>query len=414
VAEPLLRVLARMRSLVLDDQALVRAVASGRQKGQSPRWRRVEMRYVDLKAGRHLQLTAYDERQAHTSNHAVGEQAKAAVDDLLDEPFGNWHVETTTETHQVRVTKKLEAMVHTSARAEEVPAQPQRQHDRAKPRLLPADDPALVAVGVSDAQGRIKPSRQAKYRQVEEFLRDLAGALDDALASGRLRTPTVQDPLRVVDLGCGNAYLTFAAHGYLTRVRGLAVRMVGVDVKEQSYRHNSQIAEQLGIADSMSFLRGDIGSVDLDGVESPDVVLALHACDTATDDALARAVLWEASLVLAAPCCHHDVAAQLRRTPTPAPYTLLTRHGILRERFADTLPDALRAGVLRVLGYRVDVIEFVESQHTPRNTLLRAVATGAAPSAEARRELEELTGSWGVHPALAELLADRLDASRAG
>jgi SAM-dependent methyltransferase len=412
VAEPLLRVLARMRSLVLDDQALVRAVASGRQKGQSPRWRRVEMRYVDLKAGRHLQLTAYDERQAHTSNHAVGEQAKAAVDDLLDEPFGNWHVETTTETHQVRVTKKLEAMVHTSARAEEVPAQPQRQHDRAKPRLLPADDPALVAVGVSDAQGRIKPSRQAKYRQVEEFLRDLAGALDDALASGRLRTPTVQDPLRVVDLGCGNAYLTFAAHGYLTRVRGLAVRMVGVDVKEQSYRHNSQIAEQLGIADSMSFLRGDIGSVDLDGVESPDVVLALHACDTATDDALARAVLWEASLVLAAPCCHHDVAAQLRRTPTPAPYTLLTRHGILRERFADTLTDALRAGVLRVLGYRVDVIEFVESQHTPRNTLLRATRTGARPSDAARAELDDLVRTWNVHPRLADLLEDRLAASR--
>src|SRR4029079_14647224 len=96
----------------------------------------------------------------------------------------------------------------------------------------------------------------------------------------------------------------------------------------------------------------------------PDVVLALHACDTATDDALARAVEWEAALVLAAPCCHHDIAAQLRRAPTPSPYAMLTRHGILRERFADTLTDALRASLLRILGYRVDVVEFVESAHT--------------------------------------------------
>jgi SAM-dependent methyltransferase len=265
-----------------------------------------------------------------------------------------------------------------------------------------------VAVGISDPTGHVKPNRQGKFRQVEEFLRSLAPALDDALASGRLRTPTPEDPLRVVDLGCGNAYLTFAAHSYLTRVRGLPVHMVGVDVKEQSYRHNSQVAERLGVGDSMSFVQGDIGSVGLD--EPPDMVLALHACDTATDDALARAVLWDAALVLAAPCCHHDVAAQLRRTPTPAPYALLTRHGILRERFADTLTDALRAGVLRLLGYRVDVVEFVESQHTPRNTLLRAARTGADPSPAAREELEGLVRTWNVHPRLADLLEERLAA----
>jgi len=402
-----------MRALILDDQTLVRAVGSGRQRGRTPKWRRVELRYVDLKAGRHLQVTAYDDTQAHTSNHAVGEAAKSAVDDLLDEPFGNWHVDTVTETHQVRVTKKLEALVHTSARRAEAggaPAEPQRSHDRPKPRLLPEDDPALVAVGISDDKGHVRRSRQAKFRQVEEFLRSLGPSLDDALSGGRLRVPTAEDPLRVVDLGCGNAYLTFAAHSYLTRVRGLPVRMVGVDVKEQSYRHNTEVAERLGISDSMSFRQGDIESVTLD--EAPDVVLALHACDTATDDALARAVLWDAGLVLAAPCCHHDVAAQLRRTPTPAPYSLLTRHGILRERFADTLTDALRAGVLRLLGYRVDVIEFVESQHTPRNTLLRATRTGAAPSAAVREEYEDLVRTWNVHPRLAELLAERLDSRR--
>ena len=412
--EPLLRALSRLRSTILDPDTLVRAVGSGRRKGERPSVRRAELRYVDLKAGRHLQVTRYDETQAHTTNHPAGEAARDVVDQLLDEPFGNWHVETTTATHQLRVTKRLEATVHSTTRQRNEPA-PSRAHDRRKPRLLPEDDPVLVALGIADARGNIKPSRQAKYRQVEEFLRMLAPAVDDALASGRLRTPTAEEPLRVVDLGCGNAYLTFAAHRFLSAVLGVPVHVVGVDAKAQSRAHNSAVAERLGIGDTSTFVHGVIAPGVLDGLlhGPPDVVLALHACDTATDDALACAVGWGAALVLAAPCCHHDVAAQLRRTPTPTPYSLLTRHGILRERFADTLTDALRAGVLRLSGYRVDVVEFVESQHTPRNTLLRAVRTGAEPSAQVHAELDALTSSWGVRPRLAELLdAQARDQSR--
>ena len=129
------------------------------------------------------------------------------------------------------------------------------------------------------------------------------------------------------------------------------------------------------------------------------MVLALHACDTATDDALARAVGWESPLVLAAPCCHHDIAAQLRKNPTPAPYTMLTRHGILRERFADTLTDAVRASLLRLQGYRVDVMQFVESKHTPRNTLLRATRTsGPVSGGGVRQEYDDLVGDLGDPP----------------
>jgi len=400
-AEPVLRVLARMRSLMLDEAVLVRAVGSGRIRGQQTRWRRVELRWVDLKAGRHLQVTAYDDTQAFTANHAAGDAARDAVDDLLDEPFAHWHVETTTEQHQVKVTRKQEAFLHTSPRVTE--AEPRREHDQAKQRLLPEDDPVLVALGISDRDGRIKPSRQAKYRQVEEFLRLLDAGIAEATKSGRLRRPTADDPLRVVDLGCGNAYLTFAAHRFLTHVRRLPVHLTGVDVKEQSARHNSEVAAALEIGAETDFVVGGIGDVALE--RTPEVVLALHACDTATDEALARAVGWEASLVLAAPCCHHDIAAQLRRTPTPAPYAMVTRHGILRERFADTLTDALRASLLRLHGYRVDVVEFVESQHTPRNTLLRAVRTGKVVSGgSARKEYTDLVEAWAIRPRLAVLL----------
>jgi SAM-dependent methyltransferase len=285
-----------------------------------------------------------------------------------------------------------------------------REHDRAKARLLAEDDPVLVALGISDAQGRVKPTRQAKYRQVEEFLRLLDAAISDALAGGHLRTPTADDPLRIVDLGCGNAYLTFAAQRYLGSVRGLPVHLVGVDVKEQSREHNSAVAEKLGI--DAEFVVGSIAGATLG--RAPEVVLALHACDTATDEALARAVEWGAPLVLAAPCCHHDIAAQLRKNPTPAPYAALTRHGILRERFADTLTDALRASLLRLQGYRVDVVQFVESQHTPRNTMLRATRTGSpVTGGGVRKEYDDLVAAWSVRPRLAELLDEQAGQGRA-
>ena len=394
---PLADVLALVRGHLLDPDTLVRAVAAGRRRAAHPSWRRVELRYVDLKAGRRLQVTAYDDTQAHTANHAVGAEAGAAVDELLAEPFGNWHVETTTQTHQVRVTKRGEAILHSAARPG--PVVTDHGHDRDKARLLPEDDPVFRALGLSDAEGRMKPSRQAKYRQVEEFLRLLDTSLTEAIAKGHLRAPTPDEPLRVADLGCGNAYLTFAAQRFLTAERGLSVRLTGVDVREQSREHNTALAGQLDV--DAAFVVGSIADVRLD--PPPDVVLALHACDTATDEALARAVEWDASLVLAAPCCHHDIARQLRRGPTPPSYAELTRHGILRERLADTLTDGLRASLMRLQGYRVDVMQFVESKHTPRNTMLRAVRTGA-PADDVRAEYDELVTTWGLRPRLAELL----------
>ncbi|MGN6250481.1 MAG: methyltransferase [Marmoricola sp.] len=383
--------LAPVRAALLDDATLVRAVASGRRRGTEPRWRRLEVRYVDLRAGRHLQVTAYDETQAHTLNHA---DPAEVVDGLLAEPFSSWHVETAEETLQVRITKKGRPLVHRSRRTEAVA--PEHGHDRTKARLLSPDHPLLRELGIADGEGRVKPSRQAKYRQVEELARALDVALADA--GPHLRRATAEDPLRVVDLGCGNAYLTFAAVALLDE-RGIPAVVTGVDVKEQARRHNTEAAERLGWADRTAFVVGSIGEVALD--PAPEVVLALHACDTATDDALARAVGWDARVVLAAPCCHHDVARQLRDRPPPAPYDLLVRDGILRERTADTLTDALRAALLRAEGYRVDVVEFVDSRHTPRNTLLRAVRTGAPTS---RDEYDELTATWQLHPRLGELL----------
>jgi SAM-dependent methyltransferase len=410
-SEPLLRALNRMRSLIREPETLVNAIATGKQRGTSPAWRRAEIRYVDLKAGTHLQITTYDATQAFTANHPVGDLE--ALDELLDVPFGRWVVTAlidgvTTEIaieaktpHTALVTTTVKETTGSTAGAAGAGTEASRSHDQPKERLLPEDDAVFVALGLSDKDGKLKPSRQAKYRQVEEFLRHISTSIDEAQTKKQLRRPTEDDPLRIVDLGCGNGYLTFAAQRYLSSVRGLPVVVTGVDVKEQSARHNSEIAEKLGV--KAEFVVGTIDGVELD--QAPDVVLALHACDTATDDALARAIAWEAPLVLAAPCCHHDIAAQMRRTPTPSPYAMITRHGILRERFADTMTDAIRASLLRISGYKVDVVQFVESQHTPRNTLLRAIrAGGPVKGGSVKKEYDELIAAWAIKPKLGELL----------
>jgi SAM-dependent methyltransferase len=387
-----------LRAAVLAD-TLVTAAASGRRRGAGPpRWERVEIRPVTLSSGRHLQVTTFDLVQAFTHNHPVGDAARIAVEELIAEPFGSWAVTTTQARLGIEVTRKGKAIVHRHRLDQ--PVAPATSHDRSKPRLLDPAAPYLRAVGISDASGNIKPSRQAKYRQVEEFCRQLSEALD--AAGSRLAQLSDARPLRVVDLGCGNAYLTFAAHHVLAEVRGLPIDMVGVDVKAQARERNTAIADELGWSGSLRFEQGDIAGAQ---VGAPDVVLALHACDTATDDALARALDWQATLVLSAPCCHHDLQSRLAAGSVPEAFRMVTRHGILRERLADTLTDAVRASLLRTAGYQVDVREFVGSEHTPRNTLLRAIRTeDAQTAATGRREYHAFLTTWGVRPRLAELL----------
>jgi SAM-dependent methyltransferase len=398
VPESLDVALTEVRSLLLDPTRLVRAVAAGRRRGVQPRWQRVELRPVSLKAGRQLQVITDDGARPHTRNVAWGQAAEEVVDQLLAEPFGNWYVESTDGVLQLRVTKRGEAQVHRAApvagpaaAATGGVAVPGAAAPDAGPAAAPHDRPASHLLDPGDPLFAVIGGSAAKRRQVDAFLRALAATL------GKDELP---QPLRVVDLGAGNAYLTFAAYRYLS-AQGIDVRLTGVDVRADQRERNAALAERLGWSDHVDFVAGTILESEVDGA---DVVLALHACDTATDEALARAIGWGARWVLAAPCCHHDLAAQLRAGSAPEPYQPLTRHGILRERFADVLTDSVRASLLRLQGYRVDVVEFVGSVHTPRNLLLRARRTGTPAPPELQAEYDALVAQWGVTPALARLL----------
>ena len=170
------------------------------------------------------------------------------------------------------------------------------------------------------------------------------------------------------------------------------------------------LAAVLGWGDELTFEAATIA--DASDEPRPDVVVALHACDTATDDALARAVRWASPVVLAAPCCHHDLQAQIAASESPSPYGLVTRHGLLRERFVDVLTDSVRASLLRAVGYRVDTVEFVSDEHTNRNLMIRGVRTGAAPSFADLADYDELVAQWHVAPALADRITDEAHDAR--
>ena len=374
-----------------DAHSLVRVVLSGRRRNMQVEHERIDIRPVLLKDELKVQISYSDGRQMTSKNFSATD---APFADLIRSGYANIHLETTTETISVRISKKGEPLVHReSVKKEQVLA-----HDRSKSRLLDAADPFLVAVGISDKSGVVKPSKMDKYLQVEEFLRILSPTLNAAISAGHIQAPTKENPLKIVDLGCGHAYLTFATHQYL-RAQGIPVKVIGIDIRTTARDRNNQIARDLGISDSIEFLAEEISETTL---KSADIAIALHACDTATDDAIAWAINSDARLALIAPCCHHDIQAQMNEIPEP--WSLVTKNGIMKERLGDLLTDAIRMQLMKLSGYRVEAIEFIGGEHTPRNLMIRAVKTGASPEPKELAKYDEMLALWKVKPALASLL----------
>jgi SAM-dependent methyltransferase len=378
----------QVRGAILDEEGFVRAVFSG---GEGVPWKRVLIRPVLLKGQPCLQVSHFDERKDITKNYS-GAAAAAKVDELLALPFRNIHVQSREGGLQVQITKKGKVIVGRHRGA--VVAAP-LDHDRPKEQPLPLGrpDPFLQAIGIMTAEGKVRARMRRKLRQINEFLRLI-------VESGGLEQVT-DEPLRLVDCGCGSAHLTFAVYHYLDHVLGRPVQMVGVDVNRELLARQSALADQLGW-EGLTFEAVRI--LDYQPVARPSMVLALHACDTATDEALAQAVRWGSRLIYAVPCCHHHLQAQMGGEGMPASFRSLLRHGILKERLGDLLTDGLRAALLGAAGYRADVVEFIGTEHTARNLIIRAIRAEGALREAAWDEYRALTEFWGVRPYLEGLL----------
>jgi SAM-dependent methyltransferase len=263
--------------------------------------------------------------------------------------------------------------------------------------LVAETAPFLEVLGLASG-GSVKPTGQRKFRQINEFLRAVleTQGIDSILG---------EQPVRVIDFGCGNAYLTFAVYHYLHEVLGVPCEVHGVDRDTALMERANERAAQLGWT-GLTFSQGNIGDAPV--AWAPHIVIALHACDTATDDVLARAVDWGAPLVLVSPCCHHDVQRQLKVSSSPTDYSSIVRKGLLKERLGDVLTDSLRCDVLGLLGYQSEVIEFVSLEHTAKNLLIRARLTGNKPGPEQIEQYTSLRDQWNLEPYLERALAPQL------
>ncbi|MDD5708283.1 MAG: SAM-dependent methyltransferase [Kiritimatiellae bacterium] len=381
-----------IRRRVLDEPGFTRLTLVRHQGGGASR---ESLRPVIMRGETYWQAERVSDGRTTVRNFTSSEAPTTLTAMLASTGPREYHLMTAEGDLHVRVTRKGRLLVSRGRPA--MPAAPAPQpHDRVKDQPLDAFDagPLLRVLGMSDGDGRPRASAQGKLSQINAFLREVEAALPESDQSG---------VLEIVDCGSGRAYLTLAACCYLERVRGRRVRVRGIDRNAALVAKANSMAADLDVADRVTFMAADLATCRLDA--RPDLLLSLHACDTATDQALARGVEWGAGTMLVAPCCQHDLQPQLQNN---GPLRALLRHGILRERLADLLTDTFRAQLLRILGYRVRVVEFVSPDATDRNLLLRAV-NGARPGqSEAVDEYLELREFWRVAPCLEKLLADRL------
>jgi len=291
----------QVKRLVLDDEIFVCFTMKGRPQDAGMSWRQVIVRPVLIKNERYLQFSYLSQKQDITKNYR-GSEASQKLDEILALPFNSLVVQSTMEDLRVQITPKGKVILH-RGKASKAGREPQLAHDVSKKLLLPADKPDLFlqATGIMDDQGRVRPSMQGKFSQINEFLKLLEH-------TGELER-FAKTPVHILDCGCGSAYLTFAAYHYLNNVRGIPSHLTGIDTNATLIQKDNRQSEELGFSHAC-FQKSAI--IDYVPQESPDIVLALHACDTATDEAIYQGIASESRLIMCAPCCHHHLHAQLR------------------------------------------------------------------------------------------------------
>lgn len=379
---------------------VLKASFSGKTKESTSPWNRVTLRPILIKGLEYIQFSYYDERKCTVKNYLGGEYT-AAINELMALAFKNIFIESAKGNLQIQVSKKGKLLIHESA-PQKTKADIDLNHNRNKNYILAEDVPSdfLEAVGIMTKEGKVKADKQHKFRQLNGFLK----IIDETFTKlDKKQKPTIGE-LLAIDYGCGNAYLTFAVYNYFNYIRKQPLSLIGVDVNKQLIDSHLQEIEKLQW-DKLKFEATKISAYTPPA--KPDIVLALHACNTATDDALFKAISWEARMIFASPCCHHDLQVQLtKQQENLADFAPLFRHGALSERLGDIITDSFRALILRIMGYQTDVIEFVTSEHTNRNLLIRGVRSLAPGDQKFVTEYQKLKEIWHVTPYLETLLGD--------
>lgn len=353
---------------------LIDLTISGLKKKNEELPVKIKVRPVAMKDKIEYQVSEFIGRKVFHKNYKKDE-LKKKITDWMQEDYKQAQFTMTDATAQILSGKHSQTVKY--KKCKEVRVQRDLSHNRTKRYILPEGTPVgfLIDLGVMTKEGKIVRQKYDKYRQINRFL-EFVEDIVPQLSKEREQT--------IIDFGCGKSYLTFAMYYYLKELKGYDIRIIGLDLKEDVIAHCNELKDKYGYG-KLSFLVGDIASyTDVDAV---DMVVTLHACDTATDYALAKAVQWGAKVILSVPCCQHE-ANRMMENELLQP---VLQYGILKERMAAIMTDAVRANLLTAKGYDTQILEFIDMEHTPKNLLIRAVYTGkdSENAAEALKNMEE-------------------------
>ncbi|MFC4711426.1 class I SAM-dependent methyltransferase [Planococcus dechangensis] len=372
----------------LQSHSLVTAtISQPRQKSSD--LKRIKLKPVELKEGYRIQFEYQYEQILKHQNLSI-DQALAELERLFTE-FRQGLFQFTDEKVQIQLTKKFKISYKSEASEQQVA---DLSHNRKKDYLLQdgVPYPFLVRLGVQSEDGKVKKQKYDKFRQINRFIE----FIDDALEH------LPQDrTIRILDFGSGKSYLTFALYHYLRIEKGLDLRVTGLDLKKSVIEECQQIARDLDYG-QLEFLVGDIN--DYDKATAVDMVVTLHACDVATDMALARAVKWNAGVILSVPCCQHELNSQIQSSPLD----IMLQHGLIKERFSALATDSIRAELLSMVGYETQLMEFIDMEHTPKNILIRAYRTNKKPADRQLERYREFTKLLSAKPFLENELKELL------
>ena len=367
------------------DDGMMLAVLSGQRKKEPDVPSRVRIRPVEIRGERVFQATATVGTKAIHKNYTL-EEVLPYVEASLTDGFSQLQIQGQMKDGAVLVSKKGKQTIKTRPHEALEPVKIQ-SHNRVKQYILKEGIPVpfLVDLGVMNKEGKVHTHSYDKFKQINRFLE----FIEDIL-------PSLQKDreVTILDFGCGKSYLTFAMYYYLKELKGYDVNIIGLDLKEDVIKKCSGLARKYGY-EKLHFLQGDIA--DYEGVNKVDMVVTLHACDKATDYALAKAVEWDAEVILSVPCCQHELNYRIQNDLLEP----VLKYGILKERMSALITDGIRADILESEGYHTQILEFIDMEHTPKNLLIRAVKTGdKAPVAK----LSQMTDAFNGHLTLEKLL----------
>jgi SAM-dependent methyltransferase len=346
---------------------------------------------VEIKSGAKYQISKYTKTQVFHENLGKKDIASRCYE-LTEGLFKQINGMSDSEEHIILISKKGKVTYKVKKKADDKVVLNKKALEGKKNYILEEGMkiPPLVDMGVFTSDGSVVKSKYDKYKQINRFIE----ILDDEISQGNITK------LNVIDFGCGKSYLTFVVYYYLTKIKNIEVNMIGLDLKESVIKNCNEAAKKYGY-DKLHFELGDIN-----GYKTPfdvDMVITLHACDTATDFALYNAVMWNAKMIFSVPCCQHELNKQIKTEDL----NILSRYGIIKERFCALATDAIRANILECQGYKTQILEFVDFDNTPKNLLIRAVRRPTTPKSKiesAKKEIESMIQEFGFAPTLYNLL----------